>query len=362
MNGIARLAGTDSDYRTLGLDRSTIAPWEDGQRIGAEHGAWEWWYFDSHLDDGATLVVGFYTKPPILPNGPLAPVITINLTLPDGRVFDKKRVIAVDEFSASREGCDVRMAENVFTGDLHRYHIEATFDEISVKIDLTGEIPSWRPRTGYRFFEKDGERRFFAWFPSVPQGRVEVSYRIGDENFETTGTGYHDHNWGNADMAELIHDWYWARARIGPYTVIASHIVAEEEYGYQPLMAFMLATDGKIVADDETKVGFETGRVFIDEQTGKPVADLTRYTYDDGKTKYVISFEREETILNEMFGKEASPPQEKTATTSQEISCYQRFAGKVVLEKFGDGQRVEHEEASAIWEMMYYGKARPPAE
>ena len=62
-----------------------VAAFEDGQRIGTEKGRYEWWYFDAHLDDGATVVVVFYTKPNASPNGPLAPRITINLTLPDGR-------------------------------------------------------------------------------------------------------------------------------------------------------------------------------------------------------------------------------------------------------------------------------------
>ncbi|MFT3905600.1 MAG: hypothetical protein QM718_04775 [Steroidobacteraceae bacterium] len=229
-HGIARLAARDSDYQALGLDRDTIAPWEDGQRIGVEPGAWEWWYFDSQLDDGATLVVGFYTKPPDRPQAPLTPVLTLNLTLPDGRIFDRKRIVAAEAFSALKDGCAVRMAENVFRGDLRRYRIEATIDDVSIQLDLESEIPSWRPRTGHRFFEKNGQRRFFAWFPSVPQGRVKVAYRIGAQQVETTGTGYHDHNWGDAAMAALIHDWYWARAQVGPFTVIAAYITAEEMY------------------------------------------------------------------------------------------------------------------------------------
>ena len=32
---------------------------EDGQRIDTERGRYEWWYFDSHLDNGATVVVVF---------------------------------------------------------------------------------------------------------------------------------------------------------------------------------------------------------------------------------------------------------------------------------------------------------------
>jgi hypothetical protein len=45
----------------------------------------------------------------------------------------------------------------------------------------------------------------------------------------------------------------------------------------------MLARDGKIIADDDAKVTFERDRVAI---TGKPVADVTRYTYRDAGTRY----------------------------------------------------------------------------
>jgi hypothetical protein len=84
-----RLADRPADYNRLGISPVAVAEFEDGQRIGMEKGRYEWWYFDAHLDDGATVVVVFYTKPNVSPNGPLAPRITINLTLPDGRSFVK---------------------------------------------------------------------------------------------------------------------------------------------------------------------------------------------------------------------------------------------------------------------------------
>ena len=39
-----------------------------------------------------------------------------------------------------------------------------------------------------------------------------------------SSSGYHDHGWGDVPMQTLMHNWYWARAKAGPYTVIASHI------------------------------------------------------------------------------------------------------------------------------------------
>jgi hypothetical protein len=119
-NGHLRLADRASDYKRLGIKPVEIAEFEDGQRIGTESGRYEWWYFDAHLDNGATVVVVFYTKPNVSPNGPLAPRITINLTLPDGRSFVKLLDTRPELFKASKSGCDVSIGPNRFVGDLER--------------------------------------------------------------------------------------------------------------------------------------------------------------------------------------------------------------------------------------------------
>jgi hypothetical protein len=225
-NGHLRLAGQPADYQKLGIDPVKVAQFEDGQRMGTEKGRYEWWYFDAHLDDGATIVVVFYTKPNVSPNGPLAPRITINLTLPDGQRFDKIYDTTADQFTASKAGCDVRIGCNRFVGDLHRYRITATIEEISVEIELTGEVRPWRPKSGHIYFGSEGREKLFAWLPSVPQGLASVRYKVGDQEYRASGSGYHDHNWGDVPMQTLMHNWYWARAKAGPYTVIASHITA----------------------------------------------------------------------------------------------------------------------------------------
>src|SRR5277367_5044694 len=106
-NGHLRLADRPADYEKLGIAPIEVAEFEDGQRIGTGKGHYEWWYFDAHLDDGATVVVVFYTKPNVSPNSPLAPRITINLTLPDGRAFVKILDTRPELFNASKSGCVV---------------------------------------------------------------------------------------------------------------------------------------------------------------------------------------------------------------------------------------------------------------
>ena len=162
-------------------------------------------------------------------------------------------------------------------------------------------------------------------------------------------------------MQTLMHNWYWARASVGPYTVIASYITATEAYGYETQIVYMLAKDGKIIADEDSKVSFETDRVSIDGKTGKPVADVTRYTYNDAATRYVVSFEREATILQAIFTDRAPLLKRIIARLIGFDGAYHRFTGKVTIEKFEGSVSVERFDDRAIWELMYFGKARPSA-
>jgi hypothetical protein len=358
-NGRLRLADRPADYNRLGIAPIEIAEFEDGQRISSDSGCYEWWYFDAHLDDGATVVVVFYTKPNVSPNGPLAPRVTINITLPDGRNFDKLLDTAPEMFNASKSTCDVWIGTNHFVGNLNRYRITATIEEISVDIELSGQVRAWRPKSGHLYFGAERHEKLFAWLPSVPNGLASVRYRIGDEEHHASGSGYHDHNWGDVPMQMLIHDWYWARASAGPYTIIASCITATAAYGYETQVVYMLARDGKIIADNDANVSFETDRVAMDSKTGKPVANVTRYTYHDANTRYVVSFKREETILQVIFADRMPILKRIVAQLIGFDAAYHRFTGKVTIEKLEGGVRVECFDDRAIWELMYFGKARP---
>ena len=360
--GYLRRADDDADYARLGIDRKSIAAWEDGQRESTASGHYEWWYFDAHLDDGATIVVVFYTKPTNDPGSELAPLVTINLTLPDGRIVNKVYRAKPDEFSASKKGCDVRIGANRFVGDLHRYHITAAAEDVSVDIDLVGEVPPWRPQSGHTYFAKaKGEpEELFAWLPSVPQGRVTINYTMGGVAMTGTGIGYHDHNWGDAPMPSLMHDWYWARAKVGPYSVVTSYITAGAQFGYATQTVFLLAKDGAVVADDDRKVAFAAERVSTDENTGKPVADVTRYTYTDGDLRYVVTYARQRTILQQVFADKLPFAKRLLAKLAGVDSAYLRFTGSASVEKFDGGKLVERFSDPAIWELMYFGHARPP--
>jgi CrtC N-terminal lipocalin domain len=354
----ARLGSTPDDYARIGIEPRVIKPWEDGMRTDGSRGTFEWWYFDAHLDDGAKLVVVFLTKEFTALNKPLSPAIRIDLTLPDGTSVQKVVELAAETFSASTETCEVRIGDNVFAGDLHTYTIRARVEEVEVDITLTGQVPAWRPETGHWLFGEEGEH-YFAWLPSVPQGRVEATYHVAGNNRTATGVGYHDHNWGNAPMPDLIHHWYWARGSAGPYSVIASYITAAKRYGYDALPVFMLARDGELIADDGGKVTFEELDRYTDTATGKPVGNVTRYTYADGEERYVITYTRQSDLTSDKLIDALKGPKKMAARLVGFDGAYLRFAGELRIEHYKGEQLVESHTDDALWELMYFGKARP---
>ena len=354
---LAGRVASDAGYERLGLARDRVAPWEDGARTDGGRGSFEWWYFDAQLDDGAALVVIFQDKDFTEPQKPLAPLVRINLDVPDGRSLQKVQHFAPESYSAAAEHADVRIAGNRFAGDLHRYRITAAIDEVSVDVTLTGQIPPWRPGTGYVYFGADQSREF-AWLPAVPQGTAEVRYRIGGQARQSAGIGYHDHNWGNAALSKLIHDWYWARGQAGPYSVITSYETAHEKYGYAPITSFMLARDGHVVAGDAAKVTFEREDVHTDDKTGKPVADVLRYSYQEGDDRYVVTYAREQDLTRARLINGVHGIKRLAATLAGFDGAYLRFSGQCLVQYFHAGTLVEEFSDKAIWELMYFGHAR----
>ena len=190
-DGHLRLADRPADYRKLGITPVEVAEFEGGQRIDTQGGRYEWWYFDSHLDNRATIVVVFYTKANVSPNGPLAPRITISIALANGRTCDKALDVGRQLFEASKSGCDVRIGTNRFVGDLCHYHITAAIEEISVDVELTAQVRAWRPTSGHLYFgvrrarktlrlaslraQRTGKRSLQDRRPGTPRRRQRIS-------------------------------------------------------------------------------------------------------------------------------------------------------------------------------------------
>ena len=347
-----RLAASPEDYARFKVAKGRIEQWEDGMRLDPGAPNVEWWYFDAHLDNGANLAVIFCTKDASRDNQPLEPLIEIDLDLPDGRRLMKYGYFKPDDFQASKDGCDVRMGNYRFTGDLHEYTITGAAEDLSAEVRLEGTTESWRPETGHVVLGDNGET-IFAWTPFVPFGKVTATYRIGSEVHEATGTGYHDHNWMNKEMRQLVDHWWWGRGQVGPFTFVTAHLVGAEKYGYTPFHLYMLARDGKVIADNSAKVSFTKSGEQIDVHTGQPVPDAVCFDYRDEDTRYVLTYSREHTLVSQKLLDFAKGWQKVVAKIIRYPGGYLRFSGTVSLDCYKGGEVVEHYEEPGEFEQFY---------
>ena len=174
------------------------------------------------------------------------------------------------------------------------------------------------------------------------------------------GSGYHDHNWGDVSMFKLMHHWYWGRAKIGDYKVISSWITAGAKYGFNEFDIFMLAKGPEILGDNSNHtLRFLPENEYTDENTGKPVYGRIIYEYETPVgEEYRITFDRKGDISREFFYQSLPKGLQPFAKLAGFLGSYQRFSGTVMVERLEEGSPVETVmDNSAVWELMYFGKA-----
>ncbi|MBQ8881782.1 MAG: hypothetical protein IJY70_00105 [Clostridia bacterium] len=139
-------------YKNMNLNRDEVEIWEDGSRVGGKRGEYEWWYYDSHYPDGTVLVIFFFSKMPIAVNGPIKPISTIELTLPDGTKYEEQISATIEQSHYDKSKCNVKIGDCYCRGDLKHYDVVFKGKTMSAKLSLDGTIPAWRSQTGSIFF------------------------------------------------------------------------------------------------------------------------------------------------------------------------------------------------------------------
>ena len=336
----------------LGLSQK-IQAFEDGLRTGERSGSYEWWYFDSKYADGSSLVIIFYTKPVTSFSRRFKPFVSLNYIHPDGREI--RTECHSEDYSFSKERCDVRIGDCYIRGELSHYEIYFRSGEAECRLTLDASAPSWRPDSGHIYF---GKKDFFAWLPSVPEGRVNGTLKARGETIELSGTGYHDHNWGNKLMILLMNDWYWGRAKIGDYVVVSSYIYANRKDGYKATPVFMLARDGELLTGDAAQyLNYEERDFIKDPYTKRHVAKTLVYDYDDKENDihYRITYKKgDEEIERQVMTDIVGRPAAILFYLLGFRGSYHRMGGTAILEKFSGGEVALRIEAPAMWEQMCF--------
>ena len=234
------LAAAPEDFKALGIGKE-IEVREDGRRTPKSSEYFEWWYFDGLLDDGTVVVVWFGDN---WLYGSQKRAVNIELTPPGKptrrvmRTFDDPGAFATDQ-------ANIQIGPHSFKGNLQTYAIHVDAAEtggLGCDLTLRRRVASYRPATGYI----EAGDRFFAWLVAVPEGAVTGTLTADGVTRQVSGSGYHDHNWGNVSPADLFDNWWWGRGRSGDQTIIASDIHGKAAVGGTDLPLFFVADDHRV--------------------------------------------------------------------------------------------------------------------
>jgi hypothetical protein len=352
----AFLAKDDEYFKKLGISKKPAA-WEDGIRTTGGEGTFEWWYFDAEYSNGTKVVVMFYTKNKLDVRGVSNPTASIDITLPDGKKITKEFSEGQGQkIRASKEQCDVKIGQSSIQYVEGKYSVQFIDGDVEYTCTMEPNISMWRPATGYTFFGEQQEYHF-SWFVAQPSATVRATLKAGGQTLTLEGSGYHDHNWGNIDMNVIFNHWYWCRASIGPYTIIASDCIAEKEYDYTAVPSFILAKGGVIVEDNEEKVSITRLDTEYHPVTGKFIDNHLIFSCRaTDEAHYQIEFIRDHDIaaVNLLEHSGLSPSEISKARADGLNPTYVRCIGnaKLTVEKNGTKEVFTNE---ALWEQMFFG-------
>lgn len=333
----------------------TIRLWEDGLRAETGPGSFEWWYFDAHFDDGSTAVIVFATKPLLERGGPLKPSVMLTITRPNGKKLAAFPTYPANQFSASTANCNVQIGPNWVKGDLKTYLLHVETETACADLTFTGLVPPWRPGAGKSYFGDTGH--YFAWLPAIPFGRVKGTLSYDGQLHHVSGTGYHDHNWGNIGLNEIMDHWYWGRAHLGEYTLIYVEQIGAKEYGYTRMPVFMLARGDQILTGDGSKLSMKTTD-FVRHPDGRAWPREVDFHWENGKDSVHLSL-RQPSLIEGVSLLVSFPGWQRALLRLFANPFYFRFNAEMVLSLHLGGVHTT-ERGPALYEIMILqGKKHP---
>lgn len=354
----ARLMDMPEDYRKLGMKPGIVEPWEDGRRDNCRSGAFEWWYFDTMLDDSTKIVITYAPKPSELAfeDGD-HPFVHIDVTFPDGTAHSERFSYSAEEAQFCKDGCDIKIGPHTLTGNLKEYFIKiALTNGYGVDLKLTSLGKPWRPETGYFSFG-DHDEQYFTWLCVVPKGKITGTVTLNGQTREAQGFGYHDHQWGNIIHYFSWNHWLWARQNLGDYNLLVFDLVANKNFGYKHYpIAFIEDVDGNILFENTQNVKFDVLEEYLQEQTGKYHPKHVKYTFENnGKVvEYTLKI-KNEIEIKDIYAAMQGAAKEKFDKLDLQPT-YTRYEGYGELRISEGGQTIERS-GNLLYEMVYCGKA-----
>jgi hypothetical protein len=210
-------------------------------------GCWEWWYFDADFDNGYTLAGTFHFGSPRPPANRDVRFIEMALYDPNGNKRTVRKRYPMEQCYAAEDTCKVVIGPNSFEGEIPRFHLH--FSEGGQGCDLTfnSTVEGFMPKQ-HTLTVSTANIGYV-----IPTAGADVTGTItwDGKEINVTGTGYHDHNWGDAPMSGggTVEDLLaFMGLNIGKWTMLCSAGRNVQKLGHTPHGRMHAWKNGKVVA------------------------------------------------------------------------------------------------------------------
>ena len=319
--------------------------WADALRLDGEAlapGQFEWWYTDGHLSNGMTFVASYHLE--VGAGGEVEPYVTFNLADQDGVIADQKILVDSADATFDRDICDVHVGSHYLKSldGLNRYEIFVNAEDnegngLHLFLDRLVQSYSPGPDAG-----SNPPGPYFRWVCAVPNGELMGTVTVRGQTHEVSGSGYHDHNWGNVPMGVLVHDWHWARGQAGEYTAVAASV----RFNNGMTLNNVFVADGAevMIAAAGPGVSFLEGGQTKQPDTGKTINGDVAF-FVNGEASGLVRFRGDEAISSFIF--------DRDDTFNW---WYTRFAAELEVEVNRDGQRNSRRGQAILEHMDFRGE------
>lgn len=213
---------------------------KDHKTSSKPSGSYEWWYFDAVSDDGNTaLVIIFYEGIPFSPeynrmikNGAgneahpeEHPAVSIS-------VYHHGKPVYYSLTEYRKKDVTIKVDPWCISIGEHQFYQNVRKNELSYQLTLREQLPdgdsieadlNFTGLTTAKSLLDEGEGVDHVWNLVQPSATVNGSLKIsGFRNYELpfSGSGYHDHNYGEEPMKHAFREWYWGRVHFPEATLV----------------------------------------------------------------------------------------------------------------------------------------------
>lgn len=334
-----------SGFTFFGRAADDPQAWADARRLEGDAlapGQFEWWYADGHLSNGVTFVASYHLE--VGAGGGLETYVTFNLADEAGVVADRKIPADPETAAFARESCDVRVGGHYLRSleGLNRYEIfvdPGRNDGNGLHLLLNRRAPSYAPGPDAGV---NPPGPYFRWVCAVPSGELTGTVTVRGETYEVSGSGYHDHNWGNVPMGALARDWHWARGQAGEYTAVAASVRFKN--GVTLNNVFVADGDEVVIAAAGPGVSFLEGGPTAQPDTGKAINGDVAF-FVGGAASGLVRFRGAETLASFIFDRDDAFNW-----------WYTRFGAELEVEAEREGRRLRRSGRAILEHMDFRGE------